>query len=133
MSQQALDLRRSVQIVRRHKVLVGIVVVLGLLAGGAYAALHPPMLTSTALVVLPQDAQIRASRAAQDGRQQALVRSMPIRPPKWWLQAVIRCFRARCRMSVRPCRSRSCAAKFRSEALPLYHFGKRNRQGRRRR
>ena len=41
MSQQALDLRRSVQIVRRHKVLVGIVVALGILAGGAYAVLKP--------------------------------------------------------------------------------------------
>ena len=54
MSQQGLDLRRSVQIVRRHKVLVGIVVALGLLIGGAYATLNPPMLTSTALIVLPQ-------------------------------------------------------------------------------
>ena len=54
MSQQALDLRRSAQIVRRHKILVGIVVTLGILAGGAYAVLNPPMLTSTALVALPQ-------------------------------------------------------------------------------
>lgn len=54
MSQQALDLRRSFQIVRRHRILVGIVVLLGLLAGGAYAVLRPPMLTSTALVALPQ-------------------------------------------------------------------------------
>jgi capsular polysaccharide biosynthesis protein len=53
MSQQVLDLRRSVQIVRRRKGLVAIVVALGLLAGGAYAAVYPPMLTSTALVVLP--------------------------------------------------------------------------------
>ena len=50
MSQKALDLRRSMQIVRRHKVLVGIVVVLGILGGAAYAVLKPPMLTSTALV-----------------------------------------------------------------------------------
>ena len=54
MSQQGLDLRRSVQIVRRHKILVGIVVAVGLLIGGAYATLNPPMLTSTALIVLPQ-------------------------------------------------------------------------------
>lgn len=57
MSEQALDLRRSAQIVRRHKLLVGIVTALGILAGGAYAALKPPMLTSTALVVLPPAAQ----------------------------------------------------------------------------
>ncbi len=55
MSQQALDLRRSIQIVRRHKLLVGIVLVLGLLAGGAYAVLNPPMVTSTALVLLSAD------------------------------------------------------------------------------
>ena len=53
MSQQALDLRRSMQIVRRHKILVGIVVALGILAGAAYAVLKPPMLTSTALIALP--------------------------------------------------------------------------------
>jgi len=54
MSQQALDLRRSMQIVRRHKLLVGIVVALGLAGGAAYAVHKPPMLTSTALVALQQ-------------------------------------------------------------------------------
>jgi capsular polysaccharide biosynthesis protein len=57
MSQQALNLRRSVQIVRRHRILVAVAAVLGILAGGAYAKLYPPMMTSTALVVLPQGAQ----------------------------------------------------------------------------
>jgi capsular polysaccharide biosynthesis protein len=56
MSQQVPDLRRSVQVLRRHKVLVGIVVALGLLIGGTYATLNPPMLTSSALIVLPQSA-----------------------------------------------------------------------------
>ena len=64
MSQQALDLRRSIQIVRRHKLLMGIMVALGLLAGGAYAVLHPPMVTSTALVLLPQSGQAAANGAA---------------------------------------------------------------------
>jgi capsular polysaccharide biosynthesis protein len=54
MSQQALDLRRSVQIVRRHRKLFGAVAALGLLGGVAFAILKPPVLTSTALVVLPQ-------------------------------------------------------------------------------
>jgi capsular polysaccharide biosynthesis protein len=53
VNQQGLDLRRSIKIVWRHKILVGVVVVLGILAGGAYAYLHPPTLTSTALVILP--------------------------------------------------------------------------------
>jgi capsular polysaccharide biosynthesis protein len=57
MNEQAMDLRRSVQVVRRHKILVGVVTLLGLLAGVAYTVLRPPTLTSTALVVLPQAAQ----------------------------------------------------------------------------
>ena len=59
MSQQALDLRRSMQIVRRHKVLVGIVVALGILGGAAYAVLKPPMLTSTALIALPTSVSVQ--------------------------------------------------------------------------
>jgi capsular polysaccharide biosynthesis protein len=65
MSQQGVDLRRSVQILWRHKILVGVVVVLGILAGAAYAKLNPPKLTSTALVVLPQNSQ--SSQAANSG------------------------------------------------------------------
>ena len=63
MSQQALDLRRFVQIVRRYKVLVGFVLVLGLVAGGAYAGRNPASYTSTALVVLPQAGQNGAAEA----------------------------------------------------------------------
>lgn len=66
MSQQALDLRRSVQIVRRHKVLVGAAVVLGLAAGVGYAVLRPPMLTGEALVVVPQST---AAPSAEAGTQ----------------------------------------------------------------
>ncbi len=53
MSQQALDLRKSIQIVRRHRRLLGMVVALGILVGAIYAVLKPPMLTSTALIALP--------------------------------------------------------------------------------
>ena len=62
MSQQVLDLRRSVQVVRRHRILVGIVIAVGLLIGGAYATLNPPMLTSTALVVLPRSVPSMATQ-----------------------------------------------------------------------
>jgi capsular polysaccharide biosynthesis protein len=64
-----LDLRRSLQIVRRHKILVGIVLALGLVTGGVYAALHPPTLTSTALVLLPQSgpAATSGAQAAANG------------------------------------------------------------------
>jgi capsular polysaccharide biosynthesis protein len=67
MSEKALDLRRSVQIARRHKWLIGVVTALGLLAGGAYATLRPPLLSSTALIVLPQSAQAAAGAAATTG------------------------------------------------------------------
>jgi capsular polysaccharide biosynthesis protein len=56
MSEQALDLRRSVQIVRRHKILVGAVAALGLLAGAGYSVRYSPMPASQALVVLPPSA-----------------------------------------------------------------------------
>lgn len=64
MSQQALDLRRSLQIVRRHKRLVGIAVALGLLGGGAYAVLKPPVFTSTAQVLLSESGEAAQSGAA---------------------------------------------------------------------
>ena len=63
MSEQALNVRRSAQIVRRHRILVAIVTALGLLAGVAYAVLTPPVLASTALVVLPEAVQSAASIA----------------------------------------------------------------------
>jgi capsular polysaccharide biosynthesis protein len=53
MSEQALDLRRSMRILRRRKILIGFLIALGLLAGAGYAKLRPPVLTSTALVVFP--------------------------------------------------------------------------------
>jgi capsular polysaccharide biosynthesis protein len=64
MSQQTLDLRRSVHIVRRHKVLVGVLVVTGILVGCAYSVLFPAKLTATAYVVLPQTSQSAAAAAA---------------------------------------------------------------------
>ena len=53
MSGQALDLKRSAQIVRRYKLLISVAAALGLLAGAGYAILHPPLQSSTAQVVLP--------------------------------------------------------------------------------
>jgi capsular polysaccharide biosynthesis protein len=69
MSQQALDLRRSIRIVRRHRLLVGIIVALGILVGVAYAVLKPPLATSTALVLLPPSGQaaLNGAQAAGNG------------------------------------------------------------------
>ena len=69
MSQQSLDLRRSSKILWRRKVLVGVVVLLGVLAGGAYSKLYPPTVTSTALIVLPpppQNSQTAIESGAPD-------------------------------------------------------------------
>jgi capsular polysaccharide biosynthesis protein len=63
MNEQALDVRRSAQILRRHKVLLGIVVILGALAGLVYAEANPAMLTSTALIILPQSEQAQQGAA----------------------------------------------------------------------
>jgi capsular polysaccharide biosynthesis protein len=61
MSEQALNLRRSAHVVRRHKILVGSATALGLLLGSAYSVQHPPLLTSTAVVVLPAAVQSAGS------------------------------------------------------------------------
>ena len=118
MSQQALDLRRSIQIVRRHRILVGVMVVLGLLGGVAYAMLKPPMFTSTALIALPR---LRRTRSRQDGHHYQR-RPIPLRRRKWWSRAVIQCFRALCMTSVHRYRSLSCVAKLRSRARPPVSF-----------
>jgi capsular polysaccharide biosynthesis protein len=64
MSQQALDLRRVTQIVRKHRKMIGAVIVLGLLIGAACAVLKPPMMSSTALVVIPELSEPSAQSAA---------------------------------------------------------------------
>jgi capsular polysaccharide biosynthesis protein len=52
MTQETLDLRRSLQLIRRHKIVVGICVALGILGGAAFVVLRPPMPASQALVVV---------------------------------------------------------------------------------
>lgn len=53
MRRQALDLRRTLQILRRRLAAVGIAAALGLLAGAGYTMLDLPMNESDAFVVLP--------------------------------------------------------------------------------
>ena len=62
MSTQALDLRRSAQIVWQRKALAGVAAALGLLAGILYTALSPLVYLSSALVVLSPQADM-ASQA----------------------------------------------------------------------
>lgn len=49
-----MNLRQSMQVVRRYKILIGAAGLLGLVAGAGYATLNPPAVTSYALVILPQ-------------------------------------------------------------------------------
>jgi capsular polysaccharide biosynthesis protein len=87
MSQQALDLRRSIQIMRRRKLLVGSIVALGLVAGGGYAVLNPPLVTGTALVLLPETGQAALNGANATGNnapdpytqtQEVIAKSSPV-------------------------------------------------------
>ncbi len=76
MSEQALDLRRSVQIVRRHKILVGVFVLLGLLAGVGYAVLKPPMVSSSVLVGLPPNTHDTATQVVIAGSNPVLIQAL---------------------------------------------------------
>jgi capsular polysaccharide biosynthesis protein len=53
MTEQPLDLRRSMHLVRRHWIAVCAIAVLGGLAGGAYTLHSPPLVSSSALVEVP--------------------------------------------------------------------------------
>jgi hypothetical protein len=53
MSEEPLDLRRSMQILRRHLRTIGILAVLGAVVGGGYGHFRPPMFSSSALVAFP--------------------------------------------------------------------------------
>jgi capsular polysaccharide biosynthesis protein len=70
MSGQALDLRRSAQIVWQHKALVGVVTALGLVIGVAYSVLNPPAYQSSALVALSPSVSVAS--------QTAVVTSAPV-------------------------------------------------------
>jgi len=84
MSQPRRGLRRPIQIVRRHKLLVGIMAAVGLLAGGGYAAFDPASVTSTALVLLTQTGQSGATAPGSTGpdpytvTQEVIAKSTPV-------------------------------------------------------
>jgi capsular polysaccharide biosynthesis protein len=52
MTEQPLDLRRTVQIVRRNWIAVAVAAMVGLVAGGLYPVYKPPLVSSYALVEL---------------------------------------------------------------------------------
>ncbi len=72
MSQQALDVRTSLRMVWRHKVLVGLLATVGLLGGAGYTLRYPPMPTSEALVVLPGSVHNTATQVVIAGSDPVL-------------------------------------------------------------
>ncbi|MGN6679635.1 MAG: Wzz/FepE/Etk N-terminal domain-containing protein [Streptosporangiaceae bacterium] len=83
MTEQVLDLRRFLQIVRRQKVIVITAAVLGLLVGGGLTLIHPPLPASKVLVLLPPSATRNIStQVVIAGSDQVLAGAMSyIRPP----------------------------------------------------
>jgi capsular polysaccharide biosynthesis protein len=53
MSEQTVDLRSSLSILRRHRRALALVAALGAVAGVCFVLLRPPMYTSSAMVLLP--------------------------------------------------------------------------------
>jgi capsular polysaccharide biosynthesis protein len=77
MSNQPVTLRRSFQIVRRHKTLMGVMIAIGVLGGAAYGSVNPPMLTSEALVVLPTNAAAMATQVVIASSSPVLAGALP--------------------------------------------------------
>jgi capsular polysaccharide biosynthesis protein len=79
VSEQTLDVRGSLQIVRRHIIAVLAVAVLGLIAGASYAVVRPPLQQSEAQVVLPPNSSGVATQAfiaSSDSVLRAALRSV---------------------------------------------------------
>jgi hypothetical protein len=77
MGQRVPDARRFLQVIWRHGVLVGIAAGAGLLAGAVFAALSPVMVTSTALIVLPQSSPSMATAVVIAGSDPVLASALP--------------------------------------------------------
>ncbi len=71
-----MDLRRFLQTVRRHKLLVSIIAIIGLAAGVGYTVVRPPLLTSKILVVQPES-KIMSTYALIAGSNPVLLDAEP--------------------------------------------------------
>jgi capsular polysaccharide biosynthesis protein len=72
MSEQPLDLKRSMQIVRRHWIAVGLIALVGLIAGAAYTIHNPPLESSSALVQVPSSSTGTATQVVVAGSEDVL-------------------------------------------------------------
>jgi capsular polysaccharide biosynthesis protein len=88
MSQQSFTLRKSVRAVAQRKYLIGIVTLAALLIGLITSLLRPPFMTSTALVVLPQNAPNVSTEVVIAGSEPVLSRALPKIHPAISLQTL---------------------------------------------
>jgi capsular polysaccharide biosynthesis protein len=88
MSDQTLDLRGSLRILRRHVAAVGLTTVLGAVAGAGYVALNPPMYTSYALVALPASTRNMATQTLTASSNPVLAGAQPSVLPTVSLQTL---------------------------------------------
>src|SRR4051794_31982723 len=80
MSEQGLNLRRSLHIAWRYKIIVAIMAAFGFLLGAGYASIHPSMLSAKTLVVLPQNTPNMATEVVVAGSDPVLnsaIQSLP--------------------------------------------------------
>jgi capsular polysaccharide biosynthesis protein len=82
MSEQPLDLRRSVQIVRRHLAMVGIAAVVGAGLGVGYAQFKPPLVASTTLVAFPPSVKDISTEVVIADSDQVLARALRSLSPR---------------------------------------------------
>ncbi|HEY3954196.1 MAG TPA: hypothetical protein VGM53_12535 [Streptosporangiaceae bacterium] len=81
MNEQALDLRRAWWILWRHKIIVGVFIGVGLLLGAGYGLLKPPLMSSSALVVLSPSTRDVPTQVLIASSNPVLSRALPrIRP-----------------------------------------------------
>ena len=78
MSGQDLDLKTSVQIIRRHRVLVGALAAVGLIAGASYTAYRPPMFSTSTTVVVPDAQGFSTQGSAYIDTQIVIAHSDPV-------------------------------------------------------
>jgi capsular polysaccharide biosynthesis protein len=77
MSEQPLDLRKSMQIIRRHWRTVGLVAALGAVAGAGYAHVNPPLKSSAALVAFPFNIKDISSQVVIVTSNEVLKKALP--------------------------------------------------------
>jgi capsular polysaccharide biosynthesis protein len=88
MSQQPLNLRRSLQPLRRHRTLVVAMAAIALVIAVAYSVLNPPEFRSQALVVVPQDAPNIATEVVIVSSEPVLAGALPDIHPATLLQTL---------------------------------------------